>query len=56
VFVPSKPFQPVQLSAGKAGAYPSEALERLLALPRLAEDKHSSLFRKFVNYGRKKVL
>ncbi len=34
VFVPGKPFQSSLKFAGKAGAYPSEALERL------AKDKH----------------
>jgi hypothetical protein len=48
VFVLGKPFQPSLIFAGKAGAYPSEALFRL------ARDKRSSLLRKVVTYGRKK--
>jgi hypothetical protein len=49
--VPGKPFQPRLMFVGKVGAYPFEAHFRL---KRLARDKHCSLLRKFVNYGRKK--
>jgi hypothetical protein len=68
VFVPGKPFQPHLVFAGKAGAYPSKAPSRCFTLgetpslthkyqtrlKRLARDKHSSLSRKSVNYGRNK--
>ncbi len=67
MFVPGKLFQPSQMFAGKAGAYPSEASfsystlgcapdltdKHLSRLEKLARDKHSSLLRKFVNYGQK---
>ncbi len=33
MFVLSKPFQPIQMCAGKAGAYPSKAPFWLVALP-----------------------
>jgi hypothetical protein len=68
VFVLGKPFKPSPMFAGKAGAYPGEAPLRSsiyvkpLALPtniRLGwkdlSNKQSSLLRKPVNYGRKKI-
>ncbi len=55
-------FQPCLMLAGMAGAYPSEFFQVIHApslthkhqtrLERLAKDKHSSLLRKSVNYGR----
>ncbi len=64
--VPGKLFQPSLMFAGKAGAYTSEVPFRCSTLgwapgfthkhqtrlERLAKDKHSSLLRKSVNYGR----
>jgi hypothetical protein len=68
VFVHGKPFQRSLMIAGKARVYPSEAPCRcstkekapglthkhVTRLERLTRDKHSSLLRKFVNYGRNK--
>jgi hypothetical protein len=70
VFVPGKPFQPSQVIADKAGAYPSGASFRgsilglapglsykhQTSLERLARGKHSSLLRKFVTYVSKKLV
>ncbi len=68
MFVPGKLFQSTLTFVGKAGAYPRvEHLKgaslrlapdlshkHLTRLEKLARDKHSSLIRKFVNYGWKK--
>jgi len=58
VFVPGKSFHPSLKFVGEAGAYPSEAPglthKQYSRLKSLARDKHSSLLRKSVNYGRKK--
>ncbi len=68
MFAPGKSFQPCLIFGSKARAYPSEAPFRCSTLGyapglthkhktrlgRLARDKHSSLLRKSVNYGRKK--
>jgi len=66
VFVPGESFQPSLMSMFKASNLPdSRALDRCFTqvssgltskhytrLERLAKDKHSSLLRKSVNYGR----
>ncbi len=44
--MPGKPFKPSLVFAGKAGAYPR--VDHLSG----SMDKHSSLLRKSVNYGR----
>ncbi len=63
-----KPFQPSLMSAGKAGAYMSEAPfrcytlgqalglthEQQTRLERLAKDKHSNPLPKYINYDGKK--
>ncbi len=67
MFNPGKPFQSGLLFAGMAEAFPSEAPLRCSTLgyapgftrkhtrlEMFARDKHSSLLRKFVNYGCKK--
>ncbi len=68
MFVPGKLFQLSVMIVGKAGAYLAEALFRCSTLgyapglthkhytrlERLNRNKHSSLLRTFVNYGRKK--
>ncbi len=67
MFVPSKPFQPSLMFAGKAGAYLSGASEKCFTrvcsgitrkhktrLERLARDKRSCLLQKLINYGCKK--
>ncbi len=61
MFVPGKPFQPGLLFAGKAGAYPNEALpgfthKHWTRLEKHARDKRSSLLRKSVNYGQKSFI
>jgi len=69
VFVPGKPFQTSLTFESKAAAYPSEApimcstlryapghtSKRTTKLERIATDKHSSLLKTFINYGREKV-
>jgi hypothetical protein len=69
MFVPGKPFQPSLMFAGKARSYPGEAPFRCSNLGKapglthkhktrlewLARDKHSSLLRTSVNYGRNKL-
>ncbi len=62
MFVPDKPFQLSVMFVGKAGAYPIQEPFRCYTLgqnthtrlERLTRDKHSSLLRKFVNFGQKK--
>jgi len=68
VFVRGKLFQPSQTFEGKVRANPSGAPFSFSLLPeafgltcshktsmeKLDKDKHPSLFRRFVNYGRKK--
>jgi len=69
MFVPGKPFKPSLMFVGQAGAYPSEAPfsfftrvgsglthKHLTRLEKLAEDKHSRLLHKFVNYGQKSFI
>ncbi len=65
VFVPGKPFKPSLMFVGKTGTYPSETHlvcstlgqaaglihKNYSRLEKLAKDKHSSLLRKFINYG-----
>ncbi len=67
MFVPGRPLQPRQMFVVKAAAYPSEAPFRCSTLgsapgltrkhwtwlERPARNKHTSLLRKIVNYGRK---
>ncbi len=58
MFVPGKPFQPSLMFVGKAGepemcfTLVGSGLTRRLG--RLDGDKHTSLLRKSVNYGRNK--
>ncbi len=54
MFLLDKPFQPSLMFAGMAGAYKSEVPFRCSTS--LGKDKHVSLLRKFVNYGRKKLI
>ncbi len=57
VFVLCKPFQPSVMFVGKARSLPQSASltrKHSTRLERIAIDKHSSLLRKSVNYGRKK--
>jgi hypothetical protein len=68
MFVPGKPFHPSVMIVGEARGLPeSGASARCFTevgsgltnnhytrLERLVRDKHSSLLRKFVNYGQKK--
>jgi hypothetical protein len=58
---PHKPFQPILMFVGKAGAYPTVEQLKFTSLgkqwPRLERPvraKHYSSLRKFINYGRKK--
>ncbi len=68
MFVHRKPFQPSLMFVGKARSLPESGVlfgcstqvgyslthKHQSRLERLARDKHSSLLRTFVNYGRKK--